>query len=1751
MHPTTPKPPKPTKTLDGEATETSSTTPKPMGATPPRPHSVADGFKTPSAPISGQSVPSSTDSAVSSGSSLARVETVKKDSRFGIGYFELESGALDFVAKKYSASPHAVTNCLTSIAVTSSEEATVSTLDLSPVLTKNIDNYRQTLLSKINPIIKDSEFAAIFSDLGSNLNSCLEVYNKVAADLELIIKDIKSGAILDTFTESISLKAILLQLILSESTTLLGTVNALFLETREKIASAEKDFSNRIKTAKDDSVSALSDTLEKLKAVKEILDSDHDLGSTLVSPPRIHTSKPKSADGGEFFSHRIDATGSIIKILFVVENSNRPNVVIPIDPTAAILEYKPTQTQGDHVTAYALLTQLLMNSVPLFGRYEDLPNKIYQMLSLAFASEGKPSRDSELFQDHFTSLSKDAIVSDSVRRKFLEDNKAYGKIEDLRRFLKVYQAQQSCDQVCKIGDAYLKLANAHPNAAVAKEDGGDESGRKEDSKLKDLESITHHFLLKNLINLIDEDLARSQPKEGNPITKEIEERRLVLTTLRESIESQKKIYKDSDVRLFEDTDNLCKRVAEHMASLIDIPSHEKLKSSSGIATISYADFLRQSIARHFRICGTALACILNEIQNNSDKFNDRLATIVQHFFSTLQANKDTSAIATELEKIKSYRVFDDQLTGELKPDSNSIIFHKFLREILSDRAAEFKKLYLTYDRTPAFDSPLKPIEESFASPASGIKLVSRNPSEDLNLFNFVGDTNLTHQNLMALLATVFDDDNYYYLGNEGKNVSTAVIGSEDLDSSLRDAIISFIGQEKENDRASIALCRGHKNSLGTIEGDTHWSALHLRKITNLDGTTSIQAYHIDSLGNGTVPTSVARVLSSFATDGVGDFAAGDTRDRAQERLAQTTFLPCKTLSCTRQTDNYSCGYHTALNMLLAYNHDGDFDSYPVAPQDVISTFIQECKTQLKLQFNTTISGGGASLESKPDTVKAVFSLISGEEGPLEKLTQLLSIVESIKSKALASEEDNFGIVALLSMMQVEKLYKKLIADCTEIIRYLSLSTAEAVDQEKLEDYLNLLSAPSLCQDPEPLIPVLTKIIENISTFLKALEEDNLADYALPTPKSPKKSMETSPRPKLTGSKKENYTIFVLGRGIKNDAGIVKADEKWLDKPDKLFEFTTAKAHGEILGKIRKNAQENSPSDKTLHIIAYCHGAAGRRIILGKESYPESFFEAPSDKPSDKPLGDYKKYVLSLISCSAGDESETTASNLKDSELMVIYAGKRPTISSANNTRVRRIIDSERFIPTLISFGTDGSIYLAPPETIKILKKDEVEAFSPFAAFKEGKSPSKLEILRSIIRQQIDMIKLLNLEEDKELKSLFSLDLDELLDRNPTILDRYLQDLAFLVVITKKDDKLKYLEHLISLGVDPDQPHETEEEKLLMMTEACAAGNIAMVHFLSSTPTSARLTRASDSGFTPLMAACSRRGNEDVINFLLLNLTEADIAQKTSTEPQKSALILACQNGYDLSIVGQIIERCEIDLTKEIGTDGNNILHHAAQGGNLDVFLFLRSSLVDFRSFISKNIYEETPFDIAAKEGNLAILNFAAHKEFEFDSKPLTKNSLMQASEGGYESLVDYLVKNDVGFEGKVTPSILHILAKGDDPEGKKTQLAKKLLLAGRCSAAINKPDSSKKTPIVIAQESGNTEMVALFTIFKPPVEEVVERRGRASRAPTSATKPAAASSTEAVATAAAATTVTTPDSAPQSSGVTPMSKPLAGRDLDG
>jgi len=379
--------------------------------------------------------------------------------------------------------------------------------------------------------------------------------------------------------------------------------------------------------------------------------------------------------------------------------------------------------------------------------------------------------------------------------------------------------------------------------------------------------------------------------------------------------------------------------------------------------------------------------------------------------------------------------------------------------------------------------------------AQRIMALKKQEDNNLDIFNYVGESsNLTHQNVLYLIEQSFK------LAHADNLQTAMAVISEDgsLDYCLRDEILKFIGKDPEQDRISIALCRGHINVQSRqIGGNSHWTALHLRKV-GIEGRILIQAYHMDSMGNE-YPLAVDRVLSSIKETALkdleGDLATSESYQRAIVRLENIDFEKCTSVLCARQQDGYSCGYHAVFNMIGVHNSE-DPDQLPRKINQEktlveVDEFIKGKKVDLSGHFNPKTGNKiphsadfGMNMDLNRALSESIF--MSFDDDDLSKIKKLILLEGKIKK----SEKDP---ALALSVLNLESLYRRLLSNHVELIRYKFSADEECKfgDEEnvqKREKIFEKLSSAKAAQNPQDFLNILERITRNPTLLSASLDK---------------------------------------------------------------------------------------------------------------------------------------------------------------------------------------------------------------------------------------------------------------------------------------------------------------------------------------------------------------------------------------------------------------------------------------------------------------------------------------------------------------------------------------------------------------------------------------------------------------------------------------------------------------------------------------
>lgn len=437
---------------------------------------------------------------------------------------------------------------------------------------------------------------------------------------------------------------------------------------------------------------------------------------------------------------------------------------------------------------------------------------------------------------------------------------------------------------------------------------------------------------------------------------------------------------------------------------------------------------------------------------------------------------------------------------------------------------------------------------------------------ELDFFNFVTDnSNLTHQNTNALLAHIFGEDSEN-LSTKGQ-IDTVVISQDKSVSQLRDSIIKFIGSN--NDRGSFALCRGYKDHLGRIVGNTHWTCLHLRRRGD-----NIEAYYADSLGASQFPDNILQVFQEVKDATLDnlkeeDGTISDLSRRTQPILKNINFTTQTIAPSAKQNNTNDCGYYAANNCFKLFVNDPPFTAEKLAfdPQklhdyraflkqqfnkDAVQNLMAD-ENLKRLASNLLIGSDDANTNSFEKLLvndyrsidhnsifnleKLAIHITLNDERPsdqscasflLEKLEKLIKVEKFTKS-TLREFGDEI-IAGILSSLSLEQKYQTILIDLeTELMKDASLKNEI---EKRLGSFTmaNNIAASNIIQLLKnylatPDVHTRTPIIQTLNQFAPAKTELPTAATTTttprrtlsPTPKKPASSSGIPTTPKATAT----------------------------------------------------------------------------------------------------------------------------------------------------------------------------------------------------------------------------------------------------------------------------------------------------------------------------------------------------------------------------------------------------------------------------------------------------------------------------------------------------------------------------------------------------------------------------------------------------------------------------------------------------------
>ncbi|XP_046563927.1 uncharacterized protein LOC124272766 [Haliotis rubra] len=251
------------------------------------------------------------------------------------------------------------------------------------------------------------------------------------------------------------------------------------------------------------------------------------------------------------------------------------------------------------------------------------------------------------------------------------------------------------------------------------------------------------------------------------------------------------------------------------------------------------------------------------------------------------------------------------------------------------------------------------------------------------------------------------------------------------------------------------------------------------------------------------------------------------------------------------------------------------------------------------------------------------------------------------------------------------------------------------------------------------------------------------------------------------------------------------------------------------------------------------------------------------------------------------------------------------------------------------------------------------------------------------------------------------------------------------------------------------------------------------------------------GDTILYVACVG-GNVDICKYLLSN----DIVGIESRgEYNRTPVMVAASNGHRELFDFLVSKGCDLSV---VDGDGDNILHVACLGGNVDICKYLLSN--DIVGIESRGQYNWTPVMVAASNGHRELFDFLVSKGCDLSVVDGDGDNIVHvACFGGNVDICKYLLSNDIaGIESRGqynrTPLMIAankghremfdlLVSKGCDlsvVDGNRSNILHVACVGGNVDickyllsndiAGIESRGQYNRTPLMIAANKGHREM---------------------------------------------------------------------------
>lgn len=204
---------------------------------------------------------------------------------------------------------------------------------------------------------------------------------------------------------------------------------------------------------------------------------------------------------------------------------------------------------------------------------------------------------------------------------------------------------------------------------------------------------------------------------------------------------------------------------------------------------------------------------------------------------------------------------------------------------------------------------------------------------------------------------------------------------------------------------------------------------------------------------------------------------------------------------------------------------------------------------------------------------------------------------------------------------------------------------------------------------------------------------------------------------------------------------------------------------------------------------------------------------------------------------------------------------------------------------------------------------------------------------------------------------------------------------------------------------------------------------------------------------------------------------------------KTLLHYLAESGKE-DILRFVIENSDFDIEEAVRNKdrgGKTPLHYAAKSGNKECFKIL----IENEAHFTTTINYKSELHYAARSGNFSLLKYLGEilkAKGIFDNEKIKtdkygNNTLHYAAQSGNAECIKFFIDNQVQFlKNKYNENPFHKIAgNSETQENAINFLIEHIKLLGRLKSETNREDVDGNTPLHIAAQHGNKQLIELFT----------------------------------------------------------------------